>query len=90
MKKLLLIFLLMPTLAHAINTCPAQFPVARSHHHNSQKHCLGFSVFFPWELCQTRICWRGPHEPPTANGNACGTRVFCVRLGRSNRFYCGY
>jgi hypothetical protein len=46
-----------------------------------------FVVYFPWGSCRTTVVTRSPQPPALIAGNACGTRVVCVR-GSGNRYRC--
>ncbi len=93
MKRLLFAVVLFAATAHAENRCAghAEVYASKRHARAAARYCAKFSVRFPWRTCVTKMCWSGSKVPPLyASGVACGTRIFCVRVGYSTRYRCRF
>lgn len=50
--------------------------------------CTPFTIRFPWGTCRTKQCGYSTC-PLRVRGNACGTQVYCLRVGHScSRYKC--
>lgn len=93
MKRLLFAVVLCASSAYADDYCSgrAQVYASKREARAAKRYCAKFSIRFPWKNCITKMCWSGSKVPPLlASGVACGTRVFCVRVGYSTRYRCRF